>query len=118
MKALTAAEMQEVDRLTTERHGIPSLQLMENGGECVRLTFARLTVTLAARHAWFSVARDKRGRWVVVARLLQLQAGNAMALGGKGDPLPAFSAAVRAFIEKNLEYSVAREPRLAKGVPR
>jgi hydroxyethylthiazole kinase-like uncharacterized protein yjeF len=33
MKALTAAEMREVDRLTTERHGIPSLQLMENAGK-------------------------------------------------------------------------------------
>ncbi|HKW61569.1 MAG TPA: NAD(P)H-hydrate dehydratase [Candidatus Acidoferrum sp.] len=33
MKALTAAEMREVDRLTTERYGIPSLQLMENAGK-------------------------------------------------------------------------------------
>ena len=32
MKALTAAEMREVDRLTTERYGIPSLQLMETAG--------------------------------------------------------------------------------------
>jgi len=32
MKALTAAEMREVDRLTTERYAIPSLQLMENAG--------------------------------------------------------------------------------------
>jgi ADP-dependent NAD(P)H-hydrate dehydratase / NAD(P)H-hydrate epimerase len=32
MKALTAAEMREVDRLTTERAGVPSLQLMENAG--------------------------------------------------------------------------------------
>lgn len=32
MKALTAAEMREVDRLTTERFGVPSLQLMENAG--------------------------------------------------------------------------------------
>src|SRR5713101_3376928 len=32
MKALTAAEMREVDRLTTERFGIPSLQLMEAAG--------------------------------------------------------------------------------------
>ena len=32
MKALTAAEMREVDRLTTERFGIPSLQLMETAG--------------------------------------------------------------------------------------
>jgi len=35
MKALTAAEMREVDRLTTERHGIPSLQLMEAAGRKV-----------------------------------------------------------------------------------
>ncbi len=35
MKALTAAEMREVDRLTTERFGIPSLQLMETAGRKV-----------------------------------------------------------------------------------
>jgi NAD(P)H-hydrate epimerase len=35
MKALTAAEMREVDRLTTERYGIPSLQLMETAGRKV-----------------------------------------------------------------------------------
>jgi NAD(P)H-hydrate epimerase len=35
MKALTAAEMREVDRLTTERFGIPSLQLMESAGKSV-----------------------------------------------------------------------------------
>jgi NAD(P)H-hydrate epimerase len=44
MKALTAAEMREVDRLTTERCGIPSLQLMENAGskaaDAVRRTLA------------------------------------------------------------------------------
>src|SRR4029077_6789848 len=44
MKDLTAAEMREVDRLTTERYGIPSLQLMENAGrkaaDAVRRTLA------------------------------------------------------------------------------
>jgi ADP-dependent NAD(P)H-hydrate dehydratase / NAD(P)H-hydrate epimerase len=35
MKALTAERMREVDRLTTERHGIPSLDLMENAGRAV-----------------------------------------------------------------------------------
>jgi NAD(P)H-hydrate epimerase len=35
MKVLTAAEMREVDRLTCERYGIPSLQLMEAAGSRV-----------------------------------------------------------------------------------
>jgi hydroxyethylthiazole kinase-like uncharacterized protein yjeF len=35
MKILTAAEMREVDRLTTVRHHIPSLTLMENAGKSV-----------------------------------------------------------------------------------
>jgi ADP-dependent NAD(P)H-hydrate dehydratase / NAD(P)H-hydrate epimerase len=35
MKILTAAEMREVDRLTTERFGIPGLTLMENAGRSV-----------------------------------------------------------------------------------
>jgi hydroxyethylthiazole kinase-like uncharacterized protein yjeF len=39
MKALTAAEMQEVDRLTTERFGIPGLQLMEAAGKSVAEVF-------------------------------------------------------------------------------
>ncbi|MGH9733225.1 MAG: NAD(P)H-hydrate epimerase, partial [Candidatus Acidiferrales bacterium] len=35
MKILTAAEMREVDRLTSERYGVPSLTLMENAGRSV-----------------------------------------------------------------------------------
>jgi hydroxyethylthiazole kinase-like uncharacterized protein yjeF len=35
MKILTPAEMREVDRLSTERHAIPSLTLMENAGKSV-----------------------------------------------------------------------------------
>jgi NAD(P)H-hydrate epimerase len=39
MKALTAAEMREVDRLTTERFGVPSRQLMEAAGKSVAEVF-------------------------------------------------------------------------------
>jgi NAD(P)H-hydrate epimerase len=35
MKILSTSEMREVDRLTTERHGVPSLTLMENAGKGV-----------------------------------------------------------------------------------
>jgi len=35
MRILTAAEMREVDRLTTRNHGVPSLTLMENAGKSV-----------------------------------------------------------------------------------
>src|SRR4026207_328923 len=34
-KVLTAAQMREVDRLTTERYGIPSIILMENAAHAV-----------------------------------------------------------------------------------
>ena len=35
MKIVTAAEMREIDRLTTEKYGVPSLTLMENAGAAV-----------------------------------------------------------------------------------
>jgi ADP-dependent NAD(P)H-hydrate dehydratase / NAD(P)H-hydrate epimerase len=41
MKIVTAAEMREIDRATTEQFGIPSLTLMENAGSAVA-EFARI----------------------------------------------------------------------------
>src|SRR5712692_2530937 len=35
MKIVTAAEMREIDRITSERFGVPSLTLMENAGTVV-----------------------------------------------------------------------------------
>lgn len=35
MKIVTAAEMREIDRVTSERFGVPSLTLMENAGKAV-----------------------------------------------------------------------------------
>jgi hydroxyethylthiazole kinase-like uncharacterized protein yjeF len=43
MKVLTAAEMRDVDRLTTERLGIPSLQLMETAGRSVAEAFREIS---------------------------------------------------------------------------
>lgn len=72
MKALTAAEMREVDRLTTERYGIPSLQLMENAGtrffEFLRSSYG----AVAASHAAILCGKGNNGGdGFVVARLLQ-----------------------------------------------
>ena len=35
MKIVSAAEMREIDRVTSERFGVPSLALMENAGTAV-----------------------------------------------------------------------------------
>ncbi len=35
MKIVTAAEMRDIDRVTSERFGVPSLTLMENAGTAV-----------------------------------------------------------------------------------
>lgn len=40
LKVLTAAQMREVDRLTTERYGIPSIILMENAAHAVARVIA------------------------------------------------------------------------------
>jgi NAD(P)H-hydrate epimerase len=72
MKALTAAEMQEVDRLTTERHGIPSLQLMENAGKSVFDYIRSEHGDAAASHASVLCGKGNNGGdGFVVARLLQ-----------------------------------------------
>jgi ADP-dependent NAD(P)H-hydrate dehydratase / NAD(P)H-hydrate epimerase len=72
MKALTAAEMREVDRLTTERYGIPSLQLMENAGtqffEFLQTSYG----DVAASHASILCGKGNNGGdGFVVARYLQ-----------------------------------------------
>jgi len=72
MKALTAAEMRQVDRLTTERYGIPSLQLMENAGtrffEFLRSSYGDVAVSHAAV---LCGKGNNGGDGFVAARLLQ-----------------------------------------------
>jgi ADP-dependent NAD(P)H-hydrate dehydratase / NAD(P)H-hydrate epimerase len=72
MKALTAAEMREVDRLTAERYGIPRLQLMENAGKAVfdhlRSSFGD---AIASHAAVLCGKGNNGGDGFVVARLLQ-----------------------------------------------
>jgi ADP-dependent NAD(P)H-hydrate dehydratase / NAD(P)H-hydrate epimerase len=72
MKALTAAEMREVDRLTTERFGIPGLQLMEAAGKHVTdAVFNRLVMFCQRRVAVLCGKGNNGGDGFVTARLLK-----------------------------------------------
>ena len=75
MKVLTAAEMREVDRLTSERYGVPSLQLMEAAGRHVAES-CREIIHASERHPRkISVLCGKGnngGDGLVVARHLQV----------------------------------------------
>jgi hydroxyethylthiazole kinase-like uncharacterized protein yjeF len=72
MKALTAAEMREVDRLTSERHGIPSLQLMESAGKHVAdAVRARLATFRQKRVVVLCGKGNNGGDGFVAARLLK-----------------------------------------------
>src|ERR1700722_6884604 len=72
MKALTAAEMREVDRLTTERYGVPSLTLMENAGTSVAEFVRRRFPNLARRRIVVLCGKGNNGGdGFVVARKLQ-----------------------------------------------
>jgi hydroxyethylthiazole kinase-like uncharacterized protein yjeF len=77
MKALTAAEMREVDRLTIERLGIPGLQLMENAGRNVADAFRAITAAAELQPRRICVLCGKGnngGDGFVVARHLQTAA--------------------------------------------
>jgi NAD(P)H-hydrate epimerase len=72
MKVLTAAEMREVDRLTTERNGIPSLQLMEAAGHNVaEAVHIRTAGDRQSRIVILSGKGNNGGDGLVTARILK-----------------------------------------------
>jgi NAD(P)H-hydrate epimerase len=72
MKALTAAEMREVDRLTTERYGIPSLQLMEEAGKHIsNVVRLKLHGNSNKRVVFLCGKGNNGGDGLVAARLLK-----------------------------------------------
>jgi NAD(P)H-hydrate epimerase len=78
MKALTSEEMREVDRLTTERVGIASLQLMETAGSLAANCFAAWMRDAGLHTPTISVLCGKGnngGDGFVVARHLYPSAG-------------------------------------------
>jgi ADP-dependent NAD(P)H-hydrate dehydratase / NAD(P)H-hydrate epimerase len=72
MKILTAAEMQRIDRLTTERCGVPSLTLMENAGCGVVEFLEQHHSPLESQRITVLCGRGNNGGdGMVVARLLR-----------------------------------------------
>jgi hydroxyethylthiazole kinase-like uncharacterized protein yjeF len=72
MKVLTAAQMREADRLTTERYGISGLQLMENAGAAITEFLREKFAGLARRKIVVLCGKGNNGGdGLVVARLLK-----------------------------------------------
>jgi ADP-dependent NAD(P)H-hydrate dehydratase / NAD(P)H-hydrate epimerase len=72
MKVLTAEQMREVDRLTTDRYGVPSLQLMENAGAAVADYLSQAFPDLSARNILVLCGKGNNGGdGFVVARRLR-----------------------------------------------
>jgi hydroxyethylthiazole kinase-like uncharacterized protein yjeF len=72
MKILTAAQMQRIDRLTTERCGVPSLTLMENAGHGVLDFLIQRFAPLSQQRITILCGRGNNGGdGFVVARLLR-----------------------------------------------
>ena len=69
MKVLTAAEMQACDRVTTERFGIPSIELMRAASRAV-VTFARARFRRARRVTVLCGRGNNGGDGLMAARLL------------------------------------------------
>ncbi len=98
MKVLTAEQMREVDRLTTERYGIPSLQLMENAGAGVADYLERNFSDLPTRSIVVLCGKGNNGGdGMVVARRLR-EAGASPRVFLFGDP-----ASIRGDAATNLQ---------------
>ncbi|MDQ6786565.1 MAG: NAD(P)H-hydrate epimerase, partial [Acidobacteriota bacterium] len=74
-KVLTAEEMREVDRLTTERYGIPSILLMENAAHAAaRVITERLGGTVAGKSILILCGKGNNGGdGAALARILAVK---------------------------------------------
>jgi hydroxyethylthiazole kinase-like uncharacterized protein yjeF len=74
MKILTAEQMREIDRLSTEQYGVPSLVLMENAGFNLYLELARRFESLERRRIVIICGKGNNGGdGMVLARHLLLR---------------------------------------------
>ena len=114
MKIVTAAEMREIDRVTTSKYGIPSLTLMENAGKAVA-DFALERCPAASRIVVICGKGNNGGDGFVAARHLHL-AGKvvevlllASAKDLKGDAAEMFARLPLRAVEAHSEEEVRLE---------
>ena len=84
MKIVTAAEMREIDRITSEKYGVPSLTLMENAGTAVADYIGR-DGSGEKRITVFCGKGNNGGDGFVAARVLQ-ERGNKVQVILLADP--------------------------------
>jgi len=85
MKVTTAEEMRQIDRVTSERHGMPSLTLMENAGTHVS-DYVLLRYPRAQRICVVCGKGNNGGDGFVAARTLH-EAGKKVDVLLLGDPM-------------------------------
>jgi len=108
MKIVTSAEMREIDRLTSERFGVPSLTLMENAGASVaRFVLARYPS--AGRIGVICGKGNNGGDGFVAARACH-QAGRAVRVLLLSDPSEVRGAAAQMLKRLPVALVVARTP--------
>jgi hydroxyethylthiazole kinase-like uncharacterized protein yjeF len=114
MKILSATEMREVDRLTTERFGVPSLQLMENAASRTVEATENKFGALADKRALIICGRGNNGGdGAAIARLLHNKGASVdlLLLGrvedSRGDARANFEAAleIAAKADSNFRFS-------------
>src|SRR3954454_24659213 len=81
-KVLTAAQMREVDRLTTEKYGIPSILLMENAAHAVaRVITGKLGGSVKGKSVLILCGPGNNGGdGAAVARQLSVAGANVVAV--------------------------------------
>ena len=106
MKIVTAAEMREIDRATSERFGVPSLTLMENAGTAVA-EFVLSYYPIAKTIGVICGKGNNGGDGFVAARKLSA-AGREVRVLLLADPAELRGDAAEMFKRMQLSYVVAR----------
>lgn len=115
MKIVTADEMREVDRLTSERFGIPALTLMENAGTAVA-EFVMTRYPSAKRIGVICGKGNNGGDGFVAARKLH-EAGREVCLVLLADRSELRGDAAEMFTKLPVAPSLARSREELKGEP-